>query len=85
MIESVNFSIMQHIMLLHVNTAFLFWASEGEHFGILFHVACIFLYVCLLLILNFNDTTSEIYNTLCVPTRTNLSDVYGVENYLYRF
>ena len=27
MIESVNLSIMQLIMVLHINTAFLFWAK----------------------------------------------------------
>ena len=35
--------------------------------------------------LNFKDQASEICNILWVPIRTNLSDVYGVENYLYRF
>ena len=35
--------------------------------------------------LNFKDITSGICNILWVPISINLSDVYGVENYLYRF
>ena len=89
MIKSVNFSIMQLIMLLHTNFAFLFWANLG------FLKMSILEYCVMLLVSfymsaffkfrNFKDITSEIFNILWVPIRTNISDVYGVENYLYRF
>ena len=90
MIESVNFSIMQLIMSLHTYTAFLFWA---KHLGFL--KMSILEYSVMLLIsfymsacykfYNFKYITSEICNIFWVPIRTNLSDVYGAENYLYRF
>ena len=91
MIESVNYSIMQLIMLLHtrINNAFLFWANIG------FLKMSILEYCVMLLVsfymstffkfLNFKYIPPEICNILWVPIRTNLSDVYGVENYLYRF
>ena len=80
MIDSVNFSIMQLIMLLHINTAFLFWANLGflkmnslEYCVMLlvsFYMSALFKF------LNFKDITSEICNILWVPIRTNLSDVW---------
>ena len=91
MIESVNCSIMQLIMLLHTrtNTAFLFWANLG------FLKLSILEYCVMLLVsfymsaffkfLNFKYTTPEICNILWGPIRTNLSDVYGMESYLNRF
>ena len=91
MIESVNCSIMQLIMLLHtrINTAFLFWANVGflkmsilEYCVMLlvsFYMSAVFKF------LNFKDITSGICNILWVPISINLLDVYGVENYLYRF
>ena len=91
MIESVNCSIMQLIMLLRtlINTDFLFWANLGflkmsslEYCVMLpvsFYMSAFFKF------LNFKYITSEICNILWVPIRTNLSGVYGVENYLYRF
>ena len=76
MIESVNFSIMQLIMLLHINTAFLFWANLG------FLKMSILEYCVMLLVsfymsaffkfLNCKDITFEICNILWVPIRTNL-------------
>ena len=91
MIESVNCSIMQLIMLLHtrINTAFLFWANLGFlKMSILEY--CVMLLVSFFMsvffkFLDFKQITPEICNILWVPIRTNLSDVYGVENYLYRF
>ena len=68
MIESVNCSIMQLIMLLHtrINTAFLFWANLG------FLKMSILEYCVMLLVsfymsaffkfLNFKDITLEICN-----------------------
>ena len=89
MIESVNFSIMQLIMLLHTNTALLFWANLG------FLKMSILEYCVMLLVsfymslffkfLNFKGITPEICNIFWVPIRTNLSGVYGMEYYLYRF
>ena len=88
-IESVNFSIMQLVMLLHINTAFLFWAnldflkmSSLEYCVMLlvsFYMSAFFEF------LNFKSITSEICNILWVPISTNLSDVYCMENYLRRF
>ena len=82
---------MQLLMLLHtrINTVFLFWANVG------FLKMSILEYCVMLLVsfymsaffkfLNFKYITHEICNILWVPIRTNLSDVYGLENYLYRF
>ena len=76
-------------MLLHTNAAFLFWDNLG------FLEICILEYCVMLLVsfymsaffkfLNLKYISPEICNILWVPIRTNLSDVYGVENYLYRF
>ena len=91
MIESVICSIMQLIMLLHtrINTDFLFWANLGFlKMSILEYSVMLFVSFCMsafFTFLNFNYITPEICNILWVPIRANLSDVYGVENYLYRF